>query len=79
MPMFSLAELEAAVALVRRVVPATPLHAWPLLAQRTGAQVWIKHENHTPIGAFKIRGGVVYLDALKRRDPEIKGIVCVSG
>src|SRR6185503_5124002 len=54
MPMFTLAELEAAVPLVRKVVPATPLHAWPLLARRTGAKVWVKHENHSPIGAFKI-------------------------
>ena len=60
MALFSLAELEAAVPLVRSVVPATPQHAWPLLARRTGAQVWVKHENHTPIGAFKIRGGVTY-------------------
>jgi threonine dehydratase len=78
MPMFSLAELEAVVPLVRRVVPATPLHAWPLLAQRTGARVWVKHENHTPIGAFKIRGGLVYLDALKRREPAVRGIVTAT-
>jgi threonine dehydratase len=78
MPMFTLAELEAAVPLVRRVVPATPLHAWPLLARRTGAKVWVKHENHTPIGAFKIRGGVVYLDALLRREPNVKGVVTAT-
>jgi len=78
MPMFSLAELEAAASLVRRLMPATPLHAWPLLGQRTGAQVWVKHENHTPIGAFKIRGGVVYIDALKRRQPVVKGIVTAT-
>ena len=63
MSLFTLAELEAAVPLVRTVVPATPLYAWPLLAKRTGAEVWVKHENHTPIGAFKMRGGIVYLDA----------------
>ena len=67
MSLFTLAQLEAAVPLVRTVVPPTPLYAWPLLAKRTGAQVWVKHENHTPIGAFKVRGGVVYLDALRRR------------
>jgi threonine dehydratase len=78
MPMFTLAELEAAVPLVRSVVPPTPLHAWPLLAKRTGADVWIKHENHTPIGAFKVRGGVVYLDALKRREPKVKGVVTAT-
>jgi threonine dehydratase len=78
MPMFSLAELEAVLPLVRQVVPPTPQHAWPLLARRTGAHVWVKHENHTPIGAFKIRGGVVYLDALKRREPKAKGIVTAT-
>jgi threonine dehydratase len=78
MPMFTLAELEEAVALVASVVPPTPQHAWPLLARRTGAHVWVKHENHTPIGAFKIRGGVVYLDALKRREPKAKGIVTAT-
>ncbi len=67
MSLFSLADLEAAVPLVRTIVPPTPQHAWPLLAKRTGAEVWVKHENHTPIGAFKVRGGIVYLDALKRR------------
>jgi threonine dehydratase len=78
MPLFTLAELEAALALVRRVVPATPQHAWPLLAQRSGAQVWVKHENHTPIGAFKVRGGVVYLDALKRSGLRFTGVVTAT-
>jgi threonine dehydratase len=76
--MFTLAELEAAVPLVAKVVPPTPLHAWPLLSKRTGAAVWVKHENHTPIGAFKVRGGVVYLDALKRREPKVKGVVTAT-
>jgi threonine dehydratase len=78
MPLFSLEELEAAVALVRTSVPPTPQHAWPLLAQRTGAQVWVKHENHTPIGAFKVRGGIVYLDGLKRREPKLNGVVTAT-
>jgi threonine dehydratase len=78
MPMFTLAELEAAVPLVAKMVPPTPLHAWPLLSKRTGAAVWVKHENHTPIGAFKVRGGVVYLDALKRRAPKVKGVVTAT-
>ncbi len=59
-------------------MPPTPQHAWPLLAKRTGAQVWVKHENHTPIGAFKVRGGIVYLDALKRRDAKLKGVVTAT-
>ena len=78
MPLFTLAELEAALPLVRSVVPETPQHAWPLLARRTGAQVWVKHENHTPIGAFKIRGGVVYLDALKRSGRRWAGVVTAT-
>ena len=73
-----MAELEAALPLVRSVVPATPQHAWPLLARRTGAQVWVKHENHTPIGAFKIRGGVIYLDALKRTGRACPGVVTAT-
>jgi threonine dehydratase len=78
MSLFSLADLESVAPLVRSVVPPTPLHAWPLLARRTGAQVWVKHENHTPIGAFKVRGGVVYIDALMRRDPKVKGVVTAT-
>jgi threonine dehydratase len=78
MALFSLAELTAVVPLVRRVVPPTPQHAWPLIAQRTGAQVWVKHENHTPIGAFKIRGGVVYLDALKQSRRQVAGVVTAT-
>src|SRR5437762_6614526 len=78
MSLFTLAELETAVPLVRTVVPPTPLYAWPLLAKRTGAEVWVKHENHTPIGAFKLRGGVVYMDALKRSGAHINGVVTAT-
>ena len=59
---FTLAELDQACDLVRRWVPPTPLYAWPLLAQALGAEVWVKHENHTPTGAFKVRGGLVNAD-----------------
>jgi threonine dehydratase len=76
--LFSLPELEAAVPLVREIVPPTPQHAWPLLAKRTGAKVWVKHENHTPIGAFKVRGGIVYLDGLKRSAGTLKGVVTAT-
>ncbi len=75
---FSLADLEAAAALVRGVVPETPQYAWPLLAERTGAEVWVKHENHTPIGAFKVRGGVVYMDWLVRSGREVSGVVTAT-
>ena len=70
--------LEAAAALVHRVMPPTPQICWPLLCARTGAEVWVKHENHTPVGAFKVRGGLVYLDALKRRAPHIHGVIAAT-
>ena len=63
--MTSLEALQSAERLVRRHVPETPLHHWPLLSRRSGAEVWVKHENHTRIGAFKIRGGLVYMERLK--------------
>jgi threonine dehydratase len=75
---FSLQDLEAAAELVRPLVPATPQHAWPLLAQRTGAEVWVKHENHTAIGAFKIRGGVTYMDWLMRTQPKVRGVITAT-
>jgi threonine dehydratase len=78
MSLFTLSDLEAAVPLVRAVVPPTPLYAWPLLARRSGAEVWLKHENHTPIGAFKVRGGIVYLDGLKRSGPMPAGVVTAT-
>jgi threonine dehydratase len=76
--MLDLASLEAAAALVRTVVPPTPQYCWPLLSRRVGAETWVKHENHTPIGAFKIRGGLVYLDDLRRARPEIAGIITAT-
>ncbi|MBR0864510.1 threonine dehydratase [Bradyrhizobium diazoefficiens] len=76
--MFDLKELERAHAIVGQAVPATPAHAWPLLAQRLGTEVVVKHENHTPIGAFKVRGGLVYLERLKRERPNIPGIISAT-
>ena len=74
----TLAELEAAAALVHAVMPPTPQYRWPLLDARTGCETWVKHENHTPAGAFKVRGGLVYLDALARRSPPVPGIVSAT-
>jgi len=71
--MFSLAELEAAQRLVLASFPGTPQYAWPLLCQRAGAEVWVKHENHTPTGAFKLRGGLVYVERLARERPQVRG------
>jgi threonine dehydratase len=62
--LFDMPALETAAALVHSVILPTPQHEWPLLAERTGAQVFVKHENHTATGAFKLRGGLVYVDRL---------------
>lgn len=76
--MTSLAALDTAAALVRSVVLPTPQYCWPLLSHRVGAELWVKHENHTPTGAFKIRGGLVYLDDLRRRRPDIPGVISAT-
>jgi threonine dehydratase len=61
----TLAEIEAAAAVVYRHFSPTPQQEWPLLNERLGTRVWVKHDNHTPVGAFKIRGGLTYFDALR--------------
>src|SRR5262247_955509 len=76
--MFTLAELDNVIPLVRAIIPRTPQYAWPLLKALTGVEVVVKHENHTPIGAFKVRGGIVYFDRLKRERPDVKGIVTAT-
>jgi threonine dehydratase len=76
--LFSLAEVKAARPVVRAVMPPTPQYAWPQLAALTGARVFVKHENHTPTGAFKLRGGLVYVDGLKRVRPQAAGIVSAT-
>jgi threonine dehydratase len=69
----TLEAIRDAARLVYQAVPPTPQYAWPLLCERAGAEVWVKHENHTPIGAFKVRGGLVLLDQLKREHPGLSG------
>jgi len=76
--LFTLAEIESALPVVRSAVPPTPQYAWPRLAARTGADVFVKHENHTPIGAFKVRGGMVYMDRLRREQPQVAGIASAT-
>jgi threonine dehydratase len=73
-----LPELESAAALVYRVMPPTPAHAWPKLKSRLGCEVFVKHENHTPTGAFKVRGGIVYLDHLCRAQSKIPGVISAT-
>lgn len=76
--MSDLAELESAAAVVYRHLLPTPQICWPLLCERCGTEVWVKHENHTPIGAFKVRGGVVYLDRLTRSGERIAGVISAT-
>ena len=76
--MFTLKEIESAIPLVRACVPPTPQYAWPLLRARTGVDVVVKHENHTPIGAFKLRGGLVYLYHARRERPQCAGMISAT-
>jgi len=76
--MFSLSELENVIPLVRASVTPTGQYAWPLLRVHTGVEIVVKHENHTPIGAFKVRGGIVYFERLKRERPQVHGIVTAT-
>ena len=70
--------IDAATRLVHAVLPPTPQFAWPQLGAALGAEVWVKHENHSPVGAFKLRGGLVYMDALVRRDPAVRGVISAT-
>ena len=74
----SLDSLEAAAALIYQSMPPTPQYRWPLLEDRVGTTIWVKHENHTPTGAFKVRGGLVYLDALCRTGTKPDGVVSAT-
>lgn len=67
-PLSTLADIEAAAQIVYRELPPTPQYRWALLSERLGADCWVKHENHTPVGAFKIRGGLTFFEALKGRN-----------
>jgi len=76
--MFDLTQLEHAQEIVAAAMPPTPAHAWPLLSERLGASAVVKHENHTPTGAFKVRGGLVYVDRLKRERPNTAGLISAT-
>src|ERR1700678_2103618 len=71
-------DLQNAATLVYGVLQPTPQFAWPKLSKRAGCTVWVKHENHTPTGAFKVRGGLVYLDRLRRANPQIPGVISAT-
>jgi threonine dehydratase len=74
----SLDTLEAAASLIYQSMPPTPQYRWPLLEARVGTTVWVKHENHTPTGAFKVRGGLVYLDELCRTEAKPDGVISAT-
>src|SRR5215471_7064369 len=76
--MYTRASLQTAQDTVYRAMRPTPRHRWPLLEQRLGATTWVKHENHTQLGAFKIRGGLTYFDGLRRRVPRCRGVVAAT-
>ena len=78
MPKPDLAALQAAAEIVYRTMTPTAQIRWPLLETRCGCEVWVKHETHPPTGAFKIRGGLVYIDDFARRNPDAAGVICAT-
>jgi threonine dehydratase len=76
--LFTRDELEAAAQLVYRHMLPTPQYVWPQICEKVGTTVWVKHENHTPTGAFKIRGGITFIDWLRRVRPEVRGIITAT-
>lgn len=77
-PILSLGDLELIARAVEAIVPPTPVFRWALLAERAGADLYVKHENHTAIGAFKIRGAVHYMARLVLREPSIRGVIAAT-
>ena len=78
MTYFTSDEFAEASAVVGRQMAPTPQFVWPLLSECVGAEVWVKHENCTPTGAFKVRGGLVYIDRLVRERPDVRGVVSAT-
>lgn len=70
--------IESAQRTVYAAMPPTPQYNWPLLKQSLGFDVWVKHENHTPLGAFKVRGGLTYAEWLRRAQPEVRHLVSAT-
>ena len=75
---FTRDEIADAQRTVYAALPPTPQYAWPQLAQVLGGDLWVKHENHTPAGAFKIRGGLTYFDALTRQRPDVRHVISAT-
>ena len=74
----SVQRIEAAAALVHGAIGASPQICWPLLSERVGAETWVKHENHLPTGAFKVRGGLTYVAQLQQEQPGIRGVIAAT-
>jgi len=74
----TLKQLEHAAHVVQRAMQPTPQYAWPLLGARLGTQVWLKHENHAPVGAFKVRGGLVYFHELLQSGMKPAGVITAT-
>lgn len=74
----TLSEIEQAARIVYRSMPPTPQYSWRPLAERLYVDLWIKHENHTPLGAFKVRGGLVYFDATASQLRQKNGVICAT-
>lgn len=74
----TLEEIESAAPIVYRAMPPTPQYCWPLLGERTGCSVWVKHENHTPIGSFKLRGALVAVERLRAARPQVTEVVAAT-
>ncbi len=73
-------QMEHVASIIYDFMSPTPQYNWPLLSQRVGAEVWVKHENHTPTGAFKIRGGLVYVDYISgQRSASFEFIAATRG
>ena len=71
-------DIEAAAETVYAAMPPTPQYVWPLICEAAGTTVWTKHENHTPIGAFKVRGGLVYMASLRAAKPDVRGVIAAT-
>lgn len=71
-------DIAAALATVRSALPPTPQYRWPLIEQALGTETWIKHENHTPVGAFKVRGGLTYFEELRRTQPAVRHVISAT-
>ncbi|MGB7844984.1 MAG: threonine dehydratase [Candidatus Acidiferrum sp.] len=74
----TIAEVKQAAELVHQMMQPTPQYCWPLLCERLGTEVWVKHENQTPTGSFKARTAVVYVDELMRRAPGTRGLISAT-